>query len=336
MKAWMTLCALTGLVGCAETIDHPLPHPDAQVSTADAGGGEDGGALDTAPSDAARSDSAQSDAEDTDAGATDTGAADAGASDSGLGGRDGGGADRDLGSGNIEIWVRGDLTPKTFTDGLSGQTPEAQSFSIGRLDLLRTATDTRPVVAFDHGRNPVAADMLSRTLVGRVSSASIAAGTYRWGRVLLTSVELRVRATAHVPGLGFGVPGTITTIGALSDTEINGSAWSKGRADYIFESAGQSYTIPGTLPPFASTSGGSIVETSTSTWLLFPFTVAFTVDPANTQPQMTTIVYDVYESFRWEDQTRAGFAAGVFDIDGASMSFEPVRKIGATNYHTEP
>lgn len=331
MKAWMTLCTLTGLVGCAETIDHPLPHPDAQVSAADAAAAEDGGAPD-----AARSDAAETDAGALDTGATDSGLSDSGLSDSGLGGRDGGGADRDLGSGNIEIWVRGDLTPKTFTDGLSGQTPEAQSFSIGRFELLRTSTDAHPIVAFDHGRNPVAADMLSRTLVGRVSSASIAAGTYRWGRVLLTSVELRVRATAHVPGLGFGVPGTITTVGALTDTEINGMPWMKGHAEYRFESAGQSYTIPGTLPPFPTTSGGAIVETSTATWLLFPFTTAFTVDPRDTQAQSTTIVYEVFESFRWQDQSTVGFTAGVFDLDGASRSTEPVRQVGATNYRTEP
>jgi hypothetical protein len=78
------------------------------------------------------------------------------------------------------------------------------------------------------------------------------------------------------------------------------------------------------------------VETSTATWLLFPFSTAFRVDPANTQPQSSTIVYDVYESFRWEDQTTAGFTVGVFDLDGASRSTEPVHQVGATNYRTEP
>lgn len=333
MKAWITLCGLTALLGCSEMIDHPLPHPDAHLSSdataPDVDGGADAGSEDAALGDAGLGDSGE------DAGAMDAGAVDAGFSDVG-GGPDAQGSDRDLGSGNIEIWVRGDLTPKTFNDGWAGQTPEAQTFSIGRLDLLRTATDTRPVVAFDHGQRPIPADMLGRTLVGRVSSASIAAGTYRWGRVLLTSVELRVRATAHIPGLGFGVPGTITTIGALSNTELNGTPWMKGRAEYRFESAGQSYTIPGILPPFPSTSGGSIVETSTATWLLFPFSTAFRVDPANTQPQSSTIVYDVYESFRWEDQTTAGFTVGVFDLDGASRSTEPVHQVGATNYRTEP
>lgn len=333
MKAWITLCGLTALLGCSEMIDHPLPHPDAHLSSdataPDVDGGADAGSEDAALGDAGLGDSGE------DAGAMDAGAVDAGFSDVG-GGPDAQGSDRDLGSGNIEIWVRGDLTPKTFNDGWAGQTPEAQTFSIGRLDLLRTATDTRPVVAFDHGQRPIPADMLGRTLVGRVSSASIAAGTYRWGRVLLTSVELRVRATAHIPGLGFGVPGTITTIGALSNTELNGTPWMKGRAEYRFESAGQSYTIPGILPPFPSTSGGSIVETSTTTWLLFPFSTAFRVDPANTQPQSSTIVYDVYESFRWEDQTTAGFTVGVFDLDGASRSTEPVHQVGATNYRTEP
>lgn len=328
MKAWMTLCAMTGLLGCSEMIDHPLPHPDAHLST-------DATSTDADRGDAGAEDAALVDVGPGDSGESDAGAADAGSLDVG-GGPDAQSSDRDLGSGNIEIWVRGDLTPKTFNDGLAGQTPEAQSFSIGRLDLLRTATDTRQVVAFDHGQNPVAADMLGRTLVARVSSASIAPGTYRWGRVLLTSVELRVRATAHVPGLGFGVPGTITTIGALSNTQLNGTSWMKGRAEYRFESVGQSYTMAGTLPPFPSTSGGSIVETSTTTWLVFPFSTAFRVDPANTQPQSSTIVYDVYESFRWQDQNTAGFAVGVFDVDGASQSTEPVHQVGATNYRTEP
>ncbi|MFO0726252.1 MAG: hypothetical protein U1E65_20880 [Myxococcota bacterium] len=317
---WIFL--LPCFLGCSETISHSLDSAELP----DSGGAEDAIALDTGGPDAGSQD----------AGPGDLGSPDLGAPDLGVGPDDASISDVDVGRGNIEVWVRGDLTPKTFNDGLSGQTPEAQTFSLGRFDLMRSANDTSPVVAFDHGDHPVAADMLGRTLVGRVASASIAPGTYTWGRVLLTSAEIRIQATGHLPNIGIGIPGTITTLGALSDSEIHGSRWHKGQAEFRFDSGGRSFTLPGTLPPFPSTPGGSIVETSTQTWLVFPFSTPFRVEAGNNQPVVTTIVYDVYQSFRWADQNTAGYAAGVFDVDGAAMSTEPIHSVGATNYRTEP
>ena len=78
--------------------------------------------------------------------------------------------------GTIEIYVQGELTPKVFSDGLSGQTPEDYVMGLSRFDLMRSATDPAPVTAFDHGARSVEVDMLGRTLAGTARTAEIQPG----------------------------------------------------------------------------------------------------------------------------------------------------------------
>lgn len=245
-------------------------------------------------------------------------------------------AGRDAGPPNLSIYARGDLTPKTFADGYSGQTPTAQEFGIGRLDLMASPTDTAPVTVFDHGDAPVLVDMLAPTptLAGTGASASLPAGTYPWGRVQLTLVRTTVAATIHG---GSATPGTVTVVSALSDTAVEGVPWAQGRTEYTVKAGvALSVTFPGAAPSFPSTSGGTVAQEAGRTWLVFPFTTPFVIDPEDPAPRAATITYDVYQSFRWQEQSAAGYASGAFDVDPASMSSEPVRNLGATGYHTTP
>jgi hypothetical protein len=234
--------------------------------------------------------------------------------------------------GTIEIYVQGELTPKVFSDGLSGQTPEDYVMGLSRFDLMRSATDPAPVTAFDHGARSVEVDMLGRTLAGTARTAEIPTGVYAYGRVLLTMTRFTVRATAH--GQGLSLPGKLKVTGALSDTTLDGQPWTKGQAQYTFTAGGLfSRTMAGPLPPLPSTAGGGIVPEGGRTWLVFPFPTPLAVDPHSRARHQATIIYEVFDSFRWEDQAGPGYSSGVFDI--AETTFEPVRNFGATGYRIE-
>ena len=242
----------------------------------------------------------------------------------------------DAGIGNIEVFVHGDLTAKTFTDGYAGQTPSAQVIGISRLDLMTSSTDPAPVTAFDHGDSVAMVDMIqaASTLAGRANSSGIPAGTYPYGRVLMTLALVTVDATAHLGALN--PPGKLTITSALSDTTVGGTAWVKGKTEYSFLANGaatpQGFT--GLAPPLPNGPGVSIVQEAHRTWLVFPFTAPFIINPADTSPQVATIHYEVYKSFRWQDQTSAGYATDVLDLNPIAMDAEPVKNFGATGYHT--
>jgi hypothetical protein len=233
---------------------------------------------------------------------------------------------------NLEIWVRGDLTPRVFADGLSGQTPTSYTIGLASYQLLRSADDPAPATVFDHGDTPVDVDLLGETLAGTAASADLPPATYGYGRIRMTKVQFTVDMTAHY--LGFSIPGTLTVTGALSDTVIDGEDWPMGRASYRFTAAGYDVTQPGTLPPFPSTGGGTVYQDDEGTWMLFPFPTPLVIadTPAS---HRATIIYQVYQSFRWQDQELTGYAAGVFDGDSAAGTTEPVLNIGATGYAIE-
>jgi hypothetical protein len=236
------------------------------------------------------------------------------------------------GPGTFAVYVRGDLTARTFGDGFSGQTPSQMTMGLGRFDLLRSATDPSPVTVFDHGAQGVEVNLLGRTLAGYGRLSALASGTYTHGRALLTMARATVDATAHAQGLG--LPGKLTLLGALSDTTIDGQPWTQGQGKYTFAAGGGFTTSQtGPLPPLPSTAGGAIVQDGNRAWLVFSLPAPLTVNPASTIAMTATIVYEVYESFRWQDQPTAGYATGVFDLEAAS--FEPVRNFGATGYRIE-
>jgi hypothetical protein len=238
----------------------------------------------------------------------------------------------DAGDRFISIYIKGDTTTQPPADGLSGQTPQNYVMGLGRFDLLRSAQDPAPVVAFDHGAKPVMVDMLKTTLGGKARIADLPAGAYTHGRVLLTMATFTVAATGH--GAGLAVPGKVTVTAALSDTTIKGAPWKQNQAEFTGDFKPlPPVTIPAPLPPLPSTGGGSVVQEGGRTWLVFQFPKPLEVSPATGRDHRATIIYRVRESFRWQDQAKPGFAPKVFDIDMAG--FEAVKSFGATGYAVE-
>ena len=251
---------------------------------------------------------------------------------------DGGAADGLEGEGgagghSLSIYVQGDNRPTSITDGLAGQTPKNYTMGLAHFELLRSATDPSPVTVFDHKDKPVMVDMLKKTLVGEADLASLTPGTYTHGRVVLTSCEFTVATTVHVGGLP--VPGDILVKAALSDTRLDGKAWKQGQTTFTFKAGALAQTVPGLLPPLPSTGGGSVVQKDGKTLMLFTYPTPIIVAPAATKSHSGTIVYKVFESFRWQDEAKPNYKKKVFDVDGLALTFEPVKSFGATGYGVE-
>lgn len=238
----------------------------------------------------------------------------------------------DAGAATLSIYIKGDKTAKSFSDGYSGQTPKVYGMGLGRFDIMTSASDPSPVTVFDHGANPVEVDLLGETLGGEAPLAGLPATSYTHGRVLLTSSTFTVQATVHA---GVTLPGEITAVVALSDTTINGQPWKQGQATFSFAAGGPAVTVPATLPALPSTGGGSIVQEGGRTWLVFPFPKPIAISPSANKSHRATIAYQVFESFRWEDQTQAGYKDKVFDVDALGSTWEPVHNYGATGYAIE-
>lgn len=249
--------------------------------------------------------------------------------DGSTGDEDGGTTEEDGGpqGATLYIYVEGDLSPKNFNDGLSGQTPKIYTMSLSRYDIMTSADDPNPVTVFDYSTGSREIDMLGRTLAGQTPISDLPTGVYTHGRVRLTSTFFRVDATLHY--MDTSIPGELDTFGVLSDTVIDGVPRQKGEATYTF--MGQ--TMPGTLPELFPTMGGSVVEEPGTTWLVFSLLTPMNISSEETQDHESTIIYEVYESFRWLDLQEPYYQTGIFDV---SMSdWEPVLNFGATGYRIE-
>ena len=229
--------------------------------------------------------------------------------------------------------MRGDVTAKTFNDGFSGQTPRNFTIGFSRVDLMTSENDATPVTVFDFGSNYVEVDMLSETKIGSADLRDIPSGVYTYGRALLVMARFDVDVTVHTMISPTGIAGTATVTAALSDATIDGHARSQGWAQEVF-------TIPNllpitkdtTLPDLPSTAAGTIVEENGKMWLVFPLNPSLPVAPIPNIAHKLTMVYDEFESFRWDDQPTSGYSDGVFDSDQDGNT-EPLQNVGATDYH---
>jgi hypothetical protein len=64
------------------------------------------------------------------------------------------------------------------------------------------------------------------------------------------------------------------------------------------------------------------------TFYVFP--VALAVDPKSNVGRDVLFTANVFESFRWQDEPKPGYASGVFDT--TESTFEPVMAFGANAF----
>ncbi|MCB9557126.1 MAG: hypothetical protein H6707_13545 [Deltaproteobacteria bacterium] len=229
----------------------------------------------------------------------------------------------------VVIVVTGDPTAKTISDGLAGQTPRNYRMAFGAFRALKDLNDPAPLELLDYRQAPREVDLSQRTVVGSASLASLAAGSYTYGEVLLTKAQFEVDATIHFAGQS--IAQSITVVAALSDTTIAGKAWKQGEAQVTVPIIGQPYNF--SLPALPSTAGGTLIQKNGETWMRFAFGKPLLIDPQQPTGAEAEIIYETYESFRWQDTQQSGHQPNLFDITaGLPPLIEPVLNFGATGY----
>jgi hypothetical protein len=244
---------------------------------------------------------------------------------------DGAGDDGGITGGRIDIYVAGDSTPRSFTDGLSGQTPHDFKIALSKYYAMTSATDSSPALCFDHGAAEVVADLSGDTLVGSCATASLPTAVYTYGRTRVEWAEYTVSGVLHY--LGQSYSGDFTFFRAYSDVVRNGTPMSAGQGVIKFSLTGTE--IPVTYPAALATAPGVTVETTNGEcWMTFAYSHPLPVDQASPDSHWARFTWQIFEGFRWSELALAGYATGAWDVSTVLADAEPVVVPGATGYAT--
>lgn len=267
---------------------------------------------------------------DTDAAVSDDG----GQGESDLSGRDVGtpdvdaGTDSDAGNdshGRIDIYMAGDLDEVTFDDGLAGQTPRAFKVAISAYEVLTSASAT-PQPCFDHGDQPVVADLGGDTLVG--TCLDVPTGVYTHGRTRVEWVSYTVDGTLHRGGGSF--PGDVTFFRATSNTRYDGEDYAAGEGWMHYEGI-TDITIPMNFDATPSAPGiVSELDDGGHLWMQFAYTHPLPVVSGTAEAHWARFYWAIFQGFRWRDSSGPGYADRVWDMQPGSA--EEVVVPGVTGY----
>ena len=319
---WLMCLSLTaaGIACSSEPAASPaLTANDAQTAggdsaLADGAAGDVGQAVDTAAQDAAADalgDTA-ADRQTPDAAATD---ADAGA------------------GGTIAIYLNGDHAPKTFADGLAGQTATDFQVALSRYSALKALDDPAPQVCFDHGAKPVIADLKGDTLMGTCATAAMASGLYTHGRVKIDWSRYSVKGNLHYNGIT--LPGTFTFLRAWSDTTVDGKAFKAGTGTLRFQDVTGAVTneVPYTYPPYPAIPGITMQTVAGEFLMTFAYKKGLPIVQSAPGQHWARFHWHVQDGFRWQDAADAAFTKGIWDVTPPPGTTEKVVFAGTTNYH---
>ncbi len=234
------------------------------------------------------------------------------------------------GGGAISIYVQGDHTPKTFDDGLSGQTPTSYVIALSEYWIQTSLDDPSPVFCFER-TPPVEADMSQDTLAGICQTAALPSAVYTHGRVKVEWATYTVTGTLHYSGMP--LPGELTFFRAYSDTTYLGEAYLAGEGTITFTGATE-VTIPTSYDPPQPIAGIRMETIDGSFWMTFPYSTPLAIDESDTRQHWARFWWEVYEGFRWEDADTPGYVAGTWDVTTNVSETETVIWPGVTGYHT--
>lgn len=233
------------------------------------------------------------------------------------------------GDGVIEIYLAGDLTPETFADALSGQTPTDYSAALSAYEIMSSADDPNPVPCFSHAQ-PVVAKLAADNLVGACNTAGIPTNGYTHGRVKVDWAQYTVAGTLHTtPPLA----GKYTFFRAYSDTHYDGKDYAAGQGTIRFVSGAVDQTYPWTYAPLPEGAGISYELDGGEFWMTFPFARPLPVEEGEPGKQWARLNWKIYESFRWVDAGYLGYTAGVWDTSANVALTESVLSPGVTGYY---
>ena len=233
----------------------------------------------------------------------------------------------------ISILMKGSTTPFQHTDAYAGRTPKSQVVAVRSLWLLRTPNDPNPVKVFEHAHaNAVEVDLVSGKTVelASVVAKTLPAGVYTMARSGVSYVRYSVAARMHTP---LAIDGQYDNVQAMSDGAVIGNqVRKKGHFRYAFSANGVTYgALEGEdapTPVTTSTGGISMDLSGPETFYVFPVQLA--IDPNTPDDHDALFDVNVYESFRWKDETLPGYQTKVFDT--TPTTFEPVMAFGANTF----
>jgi hypothetical protein len=239
----------------------------------------------------------------------------------------------------VTLALRGTTTPVAHADAFASQTPASQKVAVNGLWLLKSADDPSPLTVADLGDDAVETDLVSGTTneIATVALKSLPAGTYTIAKVGVAWVRYRVAARLH-PTAGGGAGDVAPAerydnVQALSDgAVVDGQPRKKGWFRSELGAGDTTYgAYEGTDAPLPQlpSSGGMTLETS-GPRSFYVFRMHVTIDPDAPDDQRIVCEVNVHESFRWQDQAQAGYAAKVFDT--TPTTFEPVMSFGASAF----
>ncbi len=246
-------------------------------------------------------------------------------------------ANTNTGNYTYELYIKGDNAKKTFTDGLSGQTPNPFKLGVHKFALMESANDTSPFMLFDNGSSYKEVDLLKETKVVSGNVKDIPSGNYTHAKVKLTFVEHSIQAKGHT---FVDTDVTINTLVGINSVTRNSVTVSAGQVALT----GVVMNLPINLPvqnmEIVPPGVTKKVENG-EVWWIVPLPSPLSVSGTGTKNYTIKLVLDVYEGFRWKDETtNPKFSAKEFDIsvdvlNNFAATYEPVTYFGITNYKVD-
>ena len=233
-------------------------------------------------------------------------------------------------AGRIDIFIKGDLTPVTFSDGSVGQTPTNYTIALSRYEVLTAQNDPSPQTCFDHGAKPFLADMSKDNLVGHCETASLKSATYTHGRTRVDWARYTVKGTLH--GLGKPAAGTFTFFRAYSDTTVKGTRYLANHGYFTFSGA-VTFTLPLVYPPMPKVPGTSFSTKNGKFYWTFAYTRPLSVLSSSTARHWARFNWKIRDAFRWKDGNAAGYKKGVWDVSSLAIGTETPTLYGVSGYH---
>ncbi len=235
------------------------------------------------------------------------------------------------GPGTISIYLAGDLTERSFEAGTSGQTPRDYFIALSTYYILTNAEDSDPDLCFDHGEDPVVANIHRDNFMGACDTSSIPSATYTHGRVKVDWVRYTVDGTLQT---GAAIPGQFEFFRAFSDTEYEEEEYEPGEGYVEFSTIGYSAKFPFTFPPLEDPEGGDFdLDEEGNFWMTFPYGRPLPIVSESEGEHWARFHWEIFEGFRWVDLRSLGFVAGVWDTTPNYTSGEQVVVPGVTGYY---
>ena len=128
------------------------------------------------------------------------------------------------------------------------------------------------------------------------------------------------------------LPGSFTSFRAYSDTTYQGTPFTAGQGTVTFTGT-TTVQIPLTYDQIPYLPGLTLETIAGEFWLTFPYSNPLTVEQGHPDDHWARFNWEIYEGFRWTDESTTQHTADVWDVDSVAAP-EPVTHAGATGYYT--